>query len=53
MSTLSVSRTSTYKGIAKTRNISDALKYTTYMLDDYKYYGGDDPREKHEGKARR
>ncbi|MEQ1553153.1 MAG: hypothetical protein ABL929_03185 [Ferruginibacter sp.] len=45
MSTLSVSRTSTYKGIAKTRNISDALKYTTYMLDDYKYYGGDDPRE--------
>ncbi len=46
MSTLSVTRTSTYKGISKARNISDALKYTTYMLDDYKYYGGENPTEK-------
>jgi hypothetical protein len=46
MSTLSVSRTSTYKGISKARNIGDALKYTTYMLDDYKYYGGESPTEK-------
>ncbi len=50
MNTLSVSRTSTYKGITKANHISDALKYTTYMLDDYKYYGGDAPTEKMRGK---
>jgi hypothetical protein len=50
MSTLNVSRTSTYKGISKNRNINDALKYTTYMLDDYKYYGGEDPTEKMKGR---
>jgi hypothetical protein len=50
MSTLSVSRTSTHRGISKTNHISDALKYTTYMLDDYKYYGGEDPTEKMRGK---
>lgn len=50
MSTLTVSRTSTFKGISKARNISDALKYTTYMLDDYKYYGGESPTEKMRGR---
>jgi hypothetical protein len=50
MSTLSVSRTSTYKGVSKNAHISDALKYTTYMLDDYKYYGGEDPTEKMRGR---
>ncbi len=50
MSTITVSRTGNYKGINKAKNISDALKYTTYMLDDYKYYGGDDPTEKMKGK---
>lgn len=45
MSTLSVSRTSTYKGISKSHNIIDALKYTPYMFDDYKYYNGDAPTE--------
>ncbi|MEO7446153.1 MAG: hypothetical protein ABIT96_04060 [Ferruginibacter sp.] len=43
--TLMVTRKSLYKGISKNRNISDALKYTTYMLDDYKYYGGDSPTD--------
>jgi hypothetical protein len=50
MSTLSVSRTSTYKGISKNNHINDALKYTTYILDDYKYYGGEDPTEKMRGR---
>ena len=50
MSTLSVSRTSTYKGISKNIHISDALKYTTYMFDDYKYFGGEDPIEKMRGR---
>ena len=46
MNTMNVTRVSTYKGISKTRNIGDALKFTTYMLDDYKYYGGESPTEK-------
>jgi hypothetical protein len=45
-STLTVSRITAMKGINKTREISDALKYTPYMLDDYKYYGGNSPTEK-------
>ena len=46
MSTLAVSRTSTLIGISKTKNIVTALKYTPYMLDDYKYYGGNSPTDK-------
>lgn len=46
MSTLIVSRKSTYTGLSKTRNIYTALRYTPYMLDDYKYYGGESPTEK-------
>ncbi|MEO6720373.1 MAG: hypothetical protein ABIN67_08400 [Ferruginibacter sp.] len=46
MNTLVVSRKSTYKGVSKAREISDALKYTTYMLGDYRNYGGDPPTEK-------
>ncbi len=45
MNTLAVSRKSTYRGLSKTRNISTALKYTPYMLDDYKNYGGESPTE--------
>ena len=45
MNTLNVDRVSTYKGISKARNISDAMKFTSYMLDDYKNYGGDAPTE--------
>lgn len=46
MSTLAVSRTSTYKGINKNRNINDALKYIPYILDDYKNFDGNSPTEK-------
>lgn len=43
MSSLLVARTSSYKGIQKTKNINNALKFTPYMFDDYKHYGGDAP----------
>ncbi len=46
MNTLLVSKTSAYKGLSKSRYIPDALKYTPYMLTDYKYYGGNSPTEK-------
>lgn len=46
MNNLLVSRTSNYKGISKAKNIDDALKFTPYMLDDYKNYGGPSPTEK-------
>jgi hypothetical protein len=46
MSTLAISRTSAYRGISKSKNITDALKYTAYMLDDFRYYGGESPTEK-------
>lgn len=45
MKNLVVSRTSTFKGIQKAKAISGALKYTPYMFDDYKNYGGNDPSE--------
>ncbi|HTE10429.1 MAG TPA: hypothetical protein VK645_05650 [Chitinophagaceae bacterium] len=41
-----VSRTSVYTGLVKTGNISNTMRLTTYMLDDYKYYGGESPAEK-------
>jgi hypothetical protein len=40
MTSLKISRVNTYKGISKNRNISSALAYTTYMLDDYEHYNG-------------
>ena len=46
MNTLLVSRTSAFVGISKTKNIATALKFTPYMLDDYKYYGGSSPTDK-------
>lgn len=46
MNTLAVSRISSFTGISKTRNVISALKFTPYMLDDYKYYGGNSPTEK-------
>lgn len=45
MNTITVTRTSTYRGISKARNIENALRYTTYMLDDYKNHGGNSPTE--------
>jgi hypothetical protein len=50
LNTLTVNRTSTYKGISKNRNISDALKFTHYMFDDYKNYNGNNPTEKMKAK---
>jgi len=41
-----VTRTSEYRGLVKTGNIGNAMRLTTYMLDDYKYYGGSSPTEK-------
>lgn len=43
---ISVARTSTYKGMLKTNSISTAMRLTTYMIDDYKCYGGSSPTEK-------
>jgi hypothetical protein len=46
---LSISRTSSYKGISKNNQISNALKYIPYMIDDYKNYGGESPTDKMRG----
>jgi hypothetical protein len=46
LNTLQVSREAKHNGINKSREIADALKYTPYMLDDYKNYGGENPTEK-------
>ena len=46
MNNLLISRTNNYTGISKSNNIMDALKYTPYMLDDYKIYGGNSPMDK-------
>lgn len=46
MSTLEVSRKNIFTGISKTNHIYDALKYTVFQLDDYKYYGEEAPTEK-------
>ena len=45
-SLINISRVSAYKGLTKSREINTALKYIPYMLDDYKYYGGESPTEK-------
>jgi len=42
---LQISRVSSFKGIQKSKNIVSALKFTSYMFDDYKNYGGQDPAE--------
>lgn len=45
LNTMAISRVSSFKGISKNRNIGDALKFTPYMVTDYKYYNGNDPTE--------
>ncbi|MGZ8525386.1 MAG: hypothetical protein ACXWV1_13220, partial [Chitinophagaceae bacterium] len=45
MNSLMVARTSSYKGIQKAKNIDNALRYTPYMFDDYKNYGGNAPTD--------
>lgn len=46
MKTLQVARTSHFKGIQKAKASPAALKFTTFMLNDYVNYGGADPTEK-------
>jgi hypothetical protein len=46
MNTLTVSRKNIFTGISKTNHVYDALKYTIFQLDDYKYYGGESPTNK-------
>ena len=46
MSTLAVSRKSIYTGLSKARNISNYLRYTPYMLEDWKNYEDNSPTEK-------
>lgn len=50
MKNLMVIRTSSYKGLQKQRVIAEALKFTPYMFDDYKNYGGNDPVTEMKGK---
>ena len=46
MNTLTVSRKNIFTGISKATHVYDALKYTIYLIDDYKYYGDESPTEK-------
>src|SRR6185369_10963027 len=46
MNNLEIKRNSIYKGIYKMKEADEAMKFTTYMLDDYKYYGGNPPSDK-------
>jgi hypothetical protein len=50
MKNLMVVRTSSYKGLHKAKMISDALKFTPYMLEDYVNYGGESPGQHLKGK---
>ena len=45
MKTLMVIRTTSYQGIQKAHAIENALKFTPYLVDDYKHYGGNAPIE--------
>ncbi|HEY0059066.1 MAG TPA: DUF3857 domain-containing protein [Flavisolibacter sp.] len=50
MKNLAVVKTSTYTGLQKAKAIVEALKYTTYMFDDYLHYGGNPPTQDMGGK---
>jgi hypothetical protein len=45
MKTLMVVRTTSYKGLQKANSSAEQLKYTPYMFDDYKSYGGNAPTD--------
>lgn len=45
MKSLVVSRTSSFQGLAKAQSSPRLLKYTPYMFDDYKHYGGNAPTD--------
>lgn len=42
---LMVIRTSSYEGLSKANSSPGVLKYTSYMFDDYKHYGGNSPTD--------
>jgi hypothetical protein len=42
---LMVIRTTSYQGLSKAKSSPGLLKYTPYMFDDYKHYGGNQPTE--------
>lgn len=46
LKSLMVVRTSSYKGLQKSKAIADALKYTPYMFEDYVHYGGNPAYQK-------
>jgi hypothetical protein len=48
---MTVARTSTYTGINKAREIDDQVKFTTYMLDDFKIFNGPSLAENLTGRA--
>jgi hypothetical protein len=50
MKSVMVRRISSYTGISKAKSSNSALKYTPFMFDDYKNYGGEDPTIKMKGK---
>ncbi|MBC7915528.1 MAG: hypothetical protein H7Y07_15565, partial [Pyrinomonadaceae bacterium] len=45
MNSILVSRTNSYKGLSKARTIDNAMKFTPYMIEDYKLHGGNPPTE--------
>jgi hypothetical protein len=46
MKKLLIIRTTTYTGLQKTISIANALRFTPYMVDDYKNYNGNSPTDK-------
>jgi len=45
MNNIIVSRTNSYKGLSKARTIDNAMRYTPYIFDDYKFHGGNAPTD--------
>ena len=45
MNTIVISRANTFKGLNKSRIIDNVVKFTPYMLEDYKTFGGNAPTE--------
>lgn len=47
---MNVIRTSTYNGLTKAKEIDNIVKFTPYMLEDFKIYNGPSPLDKMRGK---
>lgn len=45
LKSLMVIRTTSYKGLQKSKTSAELLKFTPYMFDDYKHYGGNPPTD--------